>query len=152
MVVVNEKDELILTWIITGWRVCIDYKKLNEATWKDYFPLPSIDQMLERLAGHPFYYFLDCFSGYFQIPIIPKDQEKMTLTYPYGTFAYKRMSFGLCNTPGTSQRYMIAIFEGLLGDIAEVFMDDFSVLGSSFDACIFNLERVLKRCEELTLF
>nr|GFB29099.1 retrovirus-related Pol polyprotein from transposon 17.6 [Tanacetum cinerariifolium] len=73
----------------------------NEATRKDHFPLPFMDQMLERLAGNEYYCLLDGFSGYFQIPIDPKDQEKTTFTCPYGTFAYKRMPFGLCNAPGT---------------------------------------------------
>nr|GEX37288.1 retrovirus-related Pol polyprotein [Tanacetum cinerariifolium] len=86
------------------WRVCIDYRELNEATRKDHFPLPFMDQMLERLAGNEYCYFLDGFSGYFQIPIDPKDQEKTTFTCPYGTFAYRRMPFGLCNAPGTFQR------------------------------------------------
>nr|GEV59264.1 reverse transcriptase domain-containing protein [Tanacetum cinerariifolium] len=144
-VVENEENGLILTRLVTGWRVCIDYRKLNEATCKDHFPLPFMDQMLERLAGNQYYYFLDgfsgpvhcvpkkggftvveneengliltrlvtgwrvCidypgnqyyyfldgFSGYFQIPIDPKDQEKTTFTCPYGTFAYRRMPFGL---------------------------------------------------------
>ncbi|GJY78999.1 reverse transcriptase domain-containing protein [Tanacetum coccineum] len=85
------------------WRVCIDYRKLNEATRKDHFPLPFMDQMLERLAGNKYYCFLDGFSGYFQIPIDPNDQEKTTFTCPYGTFAYRRMPFGLCNAPGTSK-------------------------------------------------
>nr|GFB62935.1 transposon Ty3-I Gag-Pol polyprotein [Tanacetum cinerariifolium] len=79
--------------------------KLNKATRKDHFPLPFMDQMLERLAGNEYYCFLDGFSGYFQILIDPKDQEKTTFTYPYGTFPYKRMPFGLCNAPGTFQRW-----------------------------------------------
>ncbi|GJW02699.1 hypothetical protein Tco_1561555 [Tanacetum coccineum] len=86
-VVKNEENELVPTRLVTGWRVCIDYRKLNEATCKDHFPLPFMDQMLERLAGNEFYCFLDGFSGYFQIPIDPKDQEKTTFTCPYGTFA-----------------------------------------------------------------
>ncbi|GJQ98538.1 hypothetical protein Tco_0009677 [Tanacetum coccineum] len=89
-VVTNEENELVPTRLVTGWRVCIDYRKLNEATCKDHFPLPFMDQMLERLAGNEFYCFLDGFSGYFQIPIEPKDQEKTTFTCPYGTFAYRR--------------------------------------------------------------
>ncbi|GJT57663.1 reverse transcriptase domain-containing protein [Tanacetum coccineum] len=99
-VITNEENELIPTRLVTGWRVCIDYRKLNEATRKDHFPLPFMDQMLERLAGNEYYCFLDGFSGYFQIPIDPKDQEKTTFTCPYGTFAYRRMPFGLCNAPG----------------------------------------------------
>ena len=87
-VVKNEKDELIPTRTITGHRMCIDYRKLNAASRKDHFPLPFIDQMLERLANHPYYCFLDGYSGFFQIPIHPNDQEKTTFTCPYGTFAY----------------------------------------------------------------
>ncbi|GKA66726.1 reverse transcriptase domain-containing protein, partial [Tanacetum coccineum] len=102
-VVANEENELIPTRLVTGWRVCIDYRKLNEATQKDHFPLPFMDQMLERLAGNEFYCFLDGFSGYFQIPIDPQDQEKTTFTCPYGTFAYRRMPFGLCNAPGPTE-------------------------------------------------
>nr|GEW93877.1 reverse transcriptase domain-containing protein [Tanacetum cinerariifolium] len=85
------------------WRVCIDYRKLNEATRKDHFPLPFMDQMLERLAENQYYCFLDGFSGYFQIPIDPKDQEKITFTCPYGTFAYRRILIELCNASGTFQ-------------------------------------------------
>ncbi|GJV13302.1 reverse transcriptase domain-containing protein [Tanacetum coccineum] len=104
-VITNENNELIPTRLVMGWRVCIDYRKLNDATRKDHFPLPFMDQMLERLAGNEFYCFLDGFSGYFQIPIDPQDQEKTTFTCPYGTFAYRSMPFGFCNAPGTFQRY-----------------------------------------------
>ncbi|GJU28100.1 reverse transcriptase domain-containing protein [Tanacetum coccineum] len=78
--------------------------------------------MLERLSGNEYYCFLNGFSGFFQIPIAPEDQEKTTFTCPYGTFAYRRMSFGLCNAPTTFQRCMTVIFH----DMVEVFMDDFS--------------------------
>ncbi|GJY60125.1 reverse transcriptase domain-containing protein [Tanacetum coccineum] len=98
-VVKNKDNELIPTRLVTGWRVCIAYQKLNDATGKDHFSLPFMDQMLERLAGNKYYCFLDGFSGYFQIPIDPLDQEKTTFTCPYGTFAYRRMPFGLCNAP-----------------------------------------------------
>ncbi|GJT52226.1 reverse transcriptase domain-containing protein [Tanacetum coccineum] len=150
-IVTNEENELILTRLVTGWRVCIDYKKLNEATRKDHFPLPFMDQMIERLAGNEFYCFLDGFSGYFQIPIDPQDQEKTTFTCPYGTFAYRRMPFGLCNAPGTFQRCMMAIFYEMIEKTMEVFMDDFSVFGDSFDSCLSNLEKMLKRCEDTNL-
>nr|GFB46182.1 reverse transcriptase domain-containing protein [Tanacetum cinerariifolium] len=101
-VVENEENELIATRSVTGWRVCIDYRKLNEATRKDHFPLPFVDQMLERLAGNEYYCFLNGFSGYFQISIDPRDQEKTTFTCPYGTFANCRMPF--CNTPKNACR------------------------------------------------
>nr|GEW00915.1 reverse transcriptase domain-containing protein [Tanacetum cinerariifolium] len=103
-VVENKDNKLIPTRLVTGRRICIDYRKFNEATRKDHFPLPFMDHMLERLAGNQYYCFLDGFSGYFQIPIDPKDQEKTTFTCPYRTFAYRCMPFGLCNAPGTFQR------------------------------------------------
>ncbi|GJT93218.1 reverse transcriptase domain-containing protein [Tanacetum coccineum] len=147
----NDDNDLIPTRLVTGWRVCIDYRKLNEATRKDHFPLPFMDQMLERLAGNQYYCFLDGFSGYFQIPIDPKDQEKTTFTCPYGTFAYRRMPFGLCNAPGTFQRCMMAIFHDMIEKTMEVFMDDFSVFGDSFSTCLSHLEKMLKRCEDTNL-
>ena len=109
-------------------------------------PLPFIDQMLERLAGHSHYCFLDGYSGYNQIPIAPEDQEKTTFTCPYGTYAYRRMPFGLCNAPATFQRCMLSIFSDMVERCIEVFMDDFSVYGSSFDSCLENLSLVLERC------
>ncbi|GJU07490.1 reverse transcriptase domain-containing protein [Tanacetum coccineum] len=107
--------------------------------------------MLERLAGNEYYCFLDGFSGYFQIPIDPHDQEKTTFTCPYGTFAYRRMPFGLCNAPGTFQRCMMAIFHDMIEKMMEVFMDDFSVFGNSFRNCLSRLDKMLKRCEDTNL-
>nr|GFB42708.1 reverse transcriptase domain-containing protein [Tanacetum cinerariifolium] len=115
----NEENELIPTHLVTGWRVCIDYRKLNKATRKDHFPLPFMDQMLERLAINEYYCFLDGFFGYFQIPIDPRDQEKTTFTCLYGMFAYCRMPFGLCNAPGTFQRYCIKAFQTLKKKLTE---------------------------------
>ncbi|GKB35321.1 reverse transcriptase domain-containing protein [Tanacetum coccineum] len=136
---------------VIGWRVCIDYRKLNDATRKDHFSLPFIDQMLERLSGNEYYYFLDGFSGFFQIPIAPEDQEKTTLTCPYGTFAYRRMAFGLCNALVTFQRCMAVIFHNMVEDFMEVFMDDFLVFGSSFNCHLDNLDKMLARCEKTNL-
>nr|GFA62650.1 DNA-directed DNA polymerase [Tanacetum cinerariifolium] len=150
-VVENEENELILTRLVTGWRVCIDYRKLNEATRKDHFPFPFMDQMLERLAGNEYYCFLGGFSGYFQIPIDPRDQEKTTFTCPYGTFTYRRMPFGLCNAPGTFQKCMLAIFHDMVEKTMEVFMDDFSVFGNSFKNCLTRLDKMLQRCEDTNL-
>ena len=150
-VVKNQNDELVPTRVQNGWRVCIDYRKLNAVTRKDHFPLPFIDQMLERLAGHSYYCFLDGYSGYFQIAIAPEDQEKTTFTCPFGTFAYRRMPFGLCNAPATFQRCMVSIFSDYIEHIIEVFMDDFTVYGDSFDNCLHNLTLVLQRCIETNL-
>ena len=131
--------------------MCIDYRRLNDATRKDHFPLPFIDQMLERLAGHAYYCFLDGYSGYNQIAIMLEDQEKTTFTCPYGTFPYRRMPFGRCNAPATFQRCMMSIFSDMVENFLEVFMDDFSVFGYSFDNCLSNLSSVLQRCEETNL-
>ena len=150
-VIRNEKNELIPTRTVTGWRVCIDYRKLNTATRKDNFPLPFIDQMLDRLAGHPHFCFLDGYSGYNQISIAPEDQEKTTFTCPFGTFAFRRMPFGLCNAPGTFQRCMMSIFFVLAEEVMEIFMDDFTVYGSSFGQCLHNLGTVLQRCKDKNL-
>ncbi|GKE08905.1 reverse transcriptase domain-containing protein [Tanacetum coccineum] len=103
----NENDELVPTRTVTGWRVCIDYRKLNEATAKDHFPLPFMDQM--------------------------------------------RMPFGLCNAPATFQRCMLEIFHDMIKESVEVFMDDFSVFGNSFDTCLNNLDKILQRCKDAHL-
>ncbi|CAM8960548.1 unnamed protein product [Rhodiola kirilowii] len=150
-VVQNDKGELVPTRTVNGWRMCIDYRKLNKATKKDHFPIPFIDQMLERLAGHDYFCFLDGYSGFYQIPILPNDQGKTTFTCPYGTFAFRRMPFGLCNAPGTFQRCMMSIFSDYIEKCIEVFMDDFSIHGSSFDDCLANLSNVLARCIETNL-
>nr|GFB91449.1 reverse transcriptase domain-containing protein [Tanacetum cinerariifolium] len=109
-VVENEENEVIPTRLVTGWRVCIVYRKLNEATRKDHFPLPFMDQMLERLAGNEYYYFLDGFSG--------------------------------C---------MLAIFYDMVEKTMEVFMDDFSIFGNSFENCLSRLDKMLQRCEDTNL-
>ncbi|GJX09069.1 hypothetical protein Tco_0198928 [Tanacetum coccineum] len=124
-VVTNENDELVPTKIITGWRICIDYRKLNEETAKYHFPLPFMDQMLERLTGNKYFCFLDGFFGYFQIPIDPMDQEKT--------------------------RCMLAIFHDMIEELVKLFMDDFSVFGNSFDKCLNNLDKMLQRCKDAYL-
>ena len=116
--------------------MCIDYRKLNTATRKDHFPLPFIDQMLDRLVEHPHLCFLDGYSGYNQIAIALEDQEKTTFTCPYGTLAFRRMPFGLCNAPATFQRCMMSMFLDLAEEVMEIFMDDFTFYGSNLNiAC-----------------
>ena len=151
IVIRTENDVLLPSRTVTGWRICIDYRRINKATCKDHFPLPFIDQMLDRLVGHDYYCFLDGYSGYNKIAIAPEDQDKTTFTCPYGTFAFRRMPFGLCNAPGTFQRCMTAIFSDMVERTIEVFIDDFSIVGISFDDCLENLRAVLRRCEETNL-
>ncbi|KAF5763909.1 putative nucleotidyltransferase, Ribonuclease H [Helianthus annuus] len=150
-VVKSEDGEQIATRPVTGWRVCIDYRKLNAATSKDHFPLPFIDQIVEKLSGQKFYCFLDGYSGYNQIAIHPEDQQKTTFTCPYGTFAFRRMPFRLCNAPAIFQRCMMSIFSDMVGESLEIFKDDFSIFGHTFEGCLVELEKVLKRCTETNL-
>ncbi|GKD75488.1 reverse transcriptase domain-containing protein [Tanacetum coccineum] len=125
-VVENKDNELIPTRLVTGWRVFIDYRKLNDATRKEHFPLPFMDQMLEH-------------------------QENTTFTCPYGTFAYRCMPFGLCNALSTFQRCMMDIFHDMIEETMEVFMDDFLVFGDSFYSCLSHLDKMLKRCKNTNL-
>ena len=117
-----------------------DYRKSNKTTRKDHYPLPFIDQMLERLSKHTHFCFLDGYSGFSQIHVSKEDQEKTTFNCHFGTFAYRCMPFGLCNAPATFQRCMMAIFFDFCEKIVEVFMDDLSIYGTSFDDCLSNLE------------
>ena len=145
-VTTNEKGEEIQTRLPTKWRVCIDYRKLNSASKKDHFPLPFIDQILDRLARSTYFCFLDGYLGYNQIAIHLDDQEKTTFTCPFGTFAFRRMPFGLCNAPATFQRCMTTIFSDFLGDNLEVFMEDFSIFGNNFESCLAHLTKILEVC------
>ena len=139
------------TRLTTGSRVCIDYRRLNAVTRNDHFPLPFIDQLLERVSGHPFYCFLDVYSRYFQIEIAVEDQEKTTFTCPFGTYAYRRMPFGLCNAPATFRRCMLSHFSDMVERIMEVYMDDITIYGGTFKDCLANLETMLHRCIERNL-
>ncbi|RVW26651.1 Retrovirus-related Pol polyprotein from transposon 297 [Vitis vinifera] len=140
-----KKGKSIPTRLTTGWRVCIDYRKLNVVTRKYRFPLPFMDQVLERVLGHPYYCFLDGYSSYFQIETTLEDQEKTTFTCPFGTYEYRRMPFGLCNAPATFQRCMLGIFSDMVERIMEVFMDDLTIYGEDFGDCLSNLETILQR-------
>ncbi|RDX70068.1 Retrovirus-related Pol polyprotein from transposon 17.6, partial [Mucuna pruriens] len=140
----NQHDELVPMRIQNSWRMCIDYRRLNQATHKDHF-------LLEKLSRKSHYYFLDGFSRYMQIHISPEDQHKTTFTYPFGTFVYTRMPFGLCNAPSTFQHCMTSIFSDLLQDCMKVFIDDFTVYADSFNVCLENLSKVLTRCIDTNL-
>ena len=106
---------------------------------------------MERVVGHDYYCFLDGYSGYFQIAIALEDKEETTFTWPFGTYAYRRMPFGLCNAPTTFQRCMLSIFNDMAKRMLEVFMDDLTTYGKTFDDCLLNLKKVLKWCIEKDL-
>ncbi|KAL6315760.1 hypothetical protein AAG906_007186 [Vitis piasezkii] len=135
----NDEGELIPT------------RKLNAVTKKYHFPLPFLDQVLETVAGHDYYCFLDGYSGYFQIAIALKDREKTTFTCPFGTYAYRHISFGFCNVSATFQRCMLSIFSDMVERIMKIFMDDLTFYGKTFHDCLLNLKKVLKMCIEKDL-
>ncbi|RVW12392.1 Retrovirus-related Pol polyprotein from transposon 297 [Vitis vinifera] len=124
--------------------------KKSGITWKDHFPLPFIDQVLGRVSGHPFYCFLDGYSGYFRLKLMWKIRKK-PLYMSIWNICLQRMPFGLCNAPATFQRCMLSIFSDMVERIMEVFMDDITVYGGTFEECLVNLEAVLHRCIEKDL-
>ena len=128
-------------------RICQDFRKLNSATKKDYFPLPFTDSILDAVAGHECYSFLDGFSGYNQVRIAPEDQLKTTFTTDWGTYAYTVMPFGLCNAPATFQRIMTQAFQKYLRKFMEIFLDDFCVFSKRKDHLKF-LEKCMHQCKE----
>jgi hypothetical protein len=128
-------------------RICQDFRKLNSTTKKDYFPLPFTDSILDAVAGHECYSFLDGFSGYNQVRIAEEDQLKTTFTTDWGTFAYTVMPFGLCNAPATFQRIMTQAFQKYLRKFMEIFLDDFCVFSKKKNhfKC---LGKCMKQCKE----
>jgi hypothetical protein len=143
---------LVVPKKVTGkWIICFDFWDLNKATLKDYFPLPFIDQVLDTLSGKKYFSFLDGYSWYNQIIIAPDDQDKATFTCPWGTYSYRVLPFGLCNAPATFQRAVIGIFADLIHDCVEVFMDDFTIYGNTYQEALDNIEKVVIRCQEMKL-
>ena len=137
--------------IIPGTILAFLEEKLQEFDGPDARISDYFDVIAGTSTGGPHFCFLDGYSGFSQIVVKYEDQEKTTFTCPYGTYAYRHMPFGLCNAPATFQRSMSAIFHGFCEKIVEVFMDDFSIYGTSFDNCLYNLDKVLQRCEDTNL-
>ena len=133
------------------WRVCVDFRELNRETFRYYFPLPFIDQVLDTLSGKQYFSFLDGYSGYNQIQIALEDQDKTNFTCPRGTFAYRVLPFDLCNALATFQRAILGFFLDLTHDCVEIYMDDFTVYGNTFEEALENLGKVLIRCQEANL-
>lgn len=132
-------------------RICVYYRELSKAIKNDHFPLPFIDEVLYGLAGKKFFSFLDGFSGYNQIQIGPKDQDKTTFTCPWATFDYRALPFGLCNAPTTFQRAALSIFVELVHDAVDIYMDDFAPYECDFQEDLSNLGKVLNKCIEVNL-
>lgn len=127
------------------------YRALNKTTKKDHFPLPFIDQVFDTLASKKLFSFLDGFNRYNQIRIALEDQDKTTFTCPLGKFTYNVLPFGLCNAPTTFQRVVLSIFVDLIHECVEVYMENFTVYGNTYEEAKGNLEKVLQRCEDTNL-
>src|SRR3954467_12381994 len=109
------------------WRMCVDFTDLNDACPKDHYPLPRIDQVIDRASGHQMLSFMDAFSGYNQILMADKDKEKTAFITESGTYHYNVMPFGLKNAGATYQRLVNKIFKKQVGRNIEVYVDDMLV-------------------------
>lgn len=131
------------------WRMCVDYRKLNDLTMKDSYSLPYIDEILFSAGGNmSFMSTIDLFSGFHQIPMNKNDIEKTCFTTKYGNYNFVVMPFGLCNAPATFQREMNRIFFPLIGDCLFIYMDDLVIFSPTFEKHLIDIERVLKIMKE----
>ena len=132
-------------------RFCVDYRKLNKITKKDCYPLPRIDEILDLLHQKKYFSTLDLASGFWQIEIEPGDQEKTAFIVENDLYHFRKLPFGLCNSPSTFMRAMNYIFGDLIGKILYVFLDDIIITSSTFEAHLENLQKVFDRLREVGL-
>ena len=128
-------------------RFCVDYRKLNNLTLKDSYPLPRIDESLDALRGSKWFSTLDLQSGYFQVEMDPADAEKTAFTTICGLYQFKVMSFGLCNAPATFERMMEIILSGLHWETCLLYIDDVIIFADSFEQHLERLSEVLSRLQ-----
>ncbi|RDX84717.1 hypothetical protein CR513_34191, partial [Mucuna pruriens] len=140
IVMKNQHDELVPMRIQNSWRVCINYKKLNQATRKDHFPLPFIDQVLEKLSGNPTTVFW----------MVSRGTCKFILHLKINTRLPSPAHLALLHTLACHLAYVMLQVRSNV-DCMEVFMDDFTVYADSFEACLSNLSEVLNRCIDTNL-
>ena len=123
-------------------RFCVDYRKLNQVTHKDAYPLPWIDDTLEMLSESKLFSTLDLASGYWQVELAEEDHAKTAFCMTEGLYEFKVMPFGLCNAPATFQRHMDVVLCGLQWTTCLVYLDDIIVMGQTFEEHLSNLENV----------
>ena len=132
-------------------RFCVDYRKLNNITKKDSYPLPRIDEMLDSLASTKYFSTLDLMSGYWQVAMDPEDQEKTAFITRHGTYEFNVMPFGLCNAPATFQRLMDRVYKGIAYKYVVVYLDDTNIFSRTFDDHIIHLREVFTRIRKAGL-
>ncbi len=143
IVLVQKKDGSI--------RFCVDYRKLNQTTKKDSYPLPRVDDLLDALSDARWFSTLDLASGYWQVELDPADREKTAFTTSHGLYEFRVMPFGLCNAPSTFQRLMELVLAGLSWESCLAYMDDIVIFGRTFDEHVERLREVLSRLREANL-
>ncbi|MCG8076676.1 MAG: reverse transcriptase family protein [Candidatus Thiodiazotropha taylori] len=132
-------------------RFCVDYRKLNDVTVKDSYPLPRIDESLDQLAGSKWFSCLDLNAGYWQVETDPQDREKTAFTSRKGLFEFNVMPYGLCNAPATFERLMESVLAGLHWQICLIYLDDVIVTGKTFQDMVNNLSQVFERFQQAGL-
>ena len=143
VVLVRKKDGSI--------RFCIDYRKVNQVTRRDSYPLPRVDDILDSLSGAQWFTTLDLASGYWQVMVDPKDREKTAFTTNHGLYQFRVMPFGLTNAPSTFQRLMELVLAGLRWETCLAYLDDVIVFGRTFDEHLQRLSQVLSRFRQANL-
>ena len=143
IVLVRKKDNTV--------RFCIDYRKLNEVTTKDAYPLPRIEDNLDALQGSTLFSTLDLASGYWQVQMADQDKEKTAFSTKYGLYQFKVMPFGLCNAPGTFERLMETVLRGMQWERAVLYLDDIIVFSHDVQQHMLRLEEVFQRLKDANL-
>ena len=128
-------------------RFCVDYRKLNDVTKKDSYPLPRIDDTLDTLSGAKVFSTLNLQSGYWQVEVQEEDKEKTAFSVGNGLWQFNVMPFGLCNAPATFERLMERVLKGLHWRTCLVYLDDIIVMGKNFEEHLENLGQVLERIQ-----
>ena len=132
-------------------RFCVDYRKVNEVTRKDAYPLLRVDNSLDTLAGSKWFSILDLKSGYWQVEVAPEHQEKTAFCTQEGLFKFNVMPFGLCNAPATFQHLMDSVLAELQWSACLVYINDIIIMGWSFEEHMQNLQQVLERIKQADL-
>ena len=143
VVLVRKKDNSV--------RWCIDYRRLNDCTVKDAYPLPRIDMCLDCLSEAKLFSTCDLQSGYWQIEMDEKDRHKTAFITKYGLYEYTKMPFGVCNGPSTFQRCMELVFRGMQWKVLLIYLDDIIIYSSNYENHLESLDEVLKRLKNVGL-